>query len=173
MEGIVAGERGIVVAPHGEGSAGIVIEEVQAADKGPGAGVGYVVPDDAAVLGHVFMPFVIGNLYAPHAGHVVLVAVGLIALLDAAQSAALGPAQVAILRAVVPNLQVTTTPALLSYTLFASLSRRVVRRSRVRMCQVLIGKIVSDEARADKMQLSRKRNAHWYSKAHRKAAALS
>ena len=75
MVGIVAGERGIIVTPHSEGSAVLVIEEVQAADKGPGAGVGHVVPDDAAILGHVFVPFSIRNLHAAHAGHVVLVGI--------------------------------------------------------------------------------------------------
>ena len=61
MEGIVAGERGIVVAPHGKGSAALVIEEVQAADKGPGAGVGHIVADNLAVLGHVFVPQAVGG----------------------------------------------------------------------------------------------------------------
>ncbi len=42
----------------------------------------------------------IRNLYAAHAGHVVLVLVSLAALLDAAEPPALGPGQVGVLRAV-------------------------------------------------------------------------
>ena len=40
------------------------------------------------------------------------------------------------------------------------------------MCQVFIGKIISDEMRVDKMQLSGSRVTYRYSKAHRRAAVL-
>ena len=96
VEGIVAGKRAVPILPHSEGSAVLVVEEVQAADKGPGAGVGHIVPDNAAVLRHVFMPQALGNLDAPHAGHVVLVGIRLIAFFQAAQSPALRPGQVGV-----------------------------------------------------------------------------
>ena len=40
------------------------------------------------------------------------------------------------------------------------------------MCQVFIGKIISDGMRVDKMQLSGSRVSYRYSKAHRRAAVL-
>lgn len=40
------------------------------------------------------------------------------------------------------------------------------------MCQVFIVKIISDEMRVDKMQLSGSRVTYRYSKAHRRAAVL-
>ena len=106
MEGIVAGERGIVVAPHGEGSAALVVEEVQAADKGAGIGVRHIVPDNPPILGHVLMLQALGDLDAPHTGHVVFVGIGLIALFQAAQSPALRPGEVGVCRAVIPVLRI-------------------------------------------------------------------
>ena len=106
MEGIVAGERGIIVTPHGEGSAALVIEEVQAADKGAGIGVRHIVPDNPPILGHVLMLQALGDLGAPHTGHVVFVGIGLIALFQAAQSPALRPGEVGVCRAVIPVLRI-------------------------------------------------------------------
>ena len=70
MEGVVAGDGGIIVTPHGEGSAGFVIEEVQAADKGTRAGIRHIVPDNTAILRHIRMLQALGDLYAANAGYV-------------------------------------------------------------------------------------------------------
>ena len=70
MEGVVAGDGGIIVTPHGEGSAGFVIEEVQAADKGTRAGIRHIVPDNTTVLRHILMLQALGDLYAANAGYV-------------------------------------------------------------------------------------------------------
>ena len=110
MEGIVAGERGIVVAPHGEGSAVLVVEEVQTADKGPGAGVGHIVADYLAILGDIFMPQALSDFHAAHAGHVVFVGIGLIAFFQAAQPPALRPGQMGVFCAVVPVLWIQRVP---------------------------------------------------------------
>ena len=101
MEGVGSCQRGIVVAAHGKGAACLVVDEIVAADKGVSSGIGHVVPDDPAVLGHVLVLQAVRDLHAPHAGHVVLVAVGLIALFQAAQSPALRPGQVGVFPTVV------------------------------------------------------------------------
>ena len=112
----------VEVAPHGQGVAGFVVGEVQHILEGSRGGVCHLIPHDLAVLGDVLMPLPICELHAPHARHVVLIAVSLAALGDAAQSAPLGPGQVGIFRSVVPVFRVAAVSALISYTSFTSLS---------------------------------------------------
>jgi len=56
--GIIAGLGLVIIPPHGQRMSGFVVGEVQAAHKCARAGVGHVVPDDPAVLGHILMPFI-------------------------------------------------------------------------------------------------------------------
>ena len=104
MEGVGPGQCRIVVAAHGERAACLVVEEICAADKAVGSGVGHVVPDNSAVLRHIFVTLAVYHLRTPHAGHVVLVAVGLAALGDTAQPAALCPGEIGkLVGSVVPT----------------------------------------------------------------------
>ena len=101
MEGVGSCQRGIVVAAHGKGAACLVVDEIVAADKGVSSGIGHIVPDDPAVLGHVLVLQAVRDLHAPHAGHVVLVGIRISTFLDAAQSPALGPGEVGVFPTVV------------------------------------------------------------------------
>ena len=107
------GSLGLVqIATHGQRVAGFVVGEVQAADISTRAGIRHIVPDNTAILRHILMLQALGDLYAAHTGHVVLVAVGLVALGDAAEPPALRPGQVRVVRAVEPGQGVAVVAVL-------------------------------------------------------------
>lgn len=109
MEGVIARDAGIPILPHGKWVPVLVVQEIQAADKCASGSVGHSFPDYLAALGHVLMPQAICNLDAAIAGHVVLIVVGLAALGNATEPAALDPGQPSVFRAVVPVDRVTKT----------------------------------------------------------------
>ena len=74
MVGVIAGEGGIPVIPHGEGSAAFVIEEIQAADKCAGGLVRHKLPHNLAVLRHILVLLIACDFCGANAVHIVSVA---------------------------------------------------------------------------------------------------
>lgn len=96
----------VVVLPHGQRVARLVIGEIQRILEGSGGGVGDSFPDYSSVLGYVFMLQTVRDLDRPDAGHVVFVGIGAAAYSQAAESAALGPGEIGIDRLVEPVARV-------------------------------------------------------------------